>query len=187
MKKLKKILSVLSAVMVLSTCAAAVAYADETVTEPTEATEATDQMITDTNEIYDMINEFVENKEFPRVTVSTILVGYDFKVLVHIDGDEADNSIKTGICDFIKENNIDETKVIVYVVDTGRIDLKRLHKLKDVNGDEIVNVRDSTYIASRIAKGEELNEKADYNGDGKINVRDAAAIAHDLASGIFKF
>ncbi|MGN0613106.1 MAG: leucine-rich repeat protein [Porcipelethomonas sp.] len=55
----------------------------------------------------------------------------------------------------------------------------------DANGDDIVNVRDAAFIASKLAQGKsgELPDSADFNGDGNINVRDAAAIAKYLAAG----
>ncbi len=53
----------------------------------------------------------------------------------------------------------------------------------DSNGDKILNVRDCTFIASKIAYGanSEIPQTADFNKDEKINVRDAAAIANFLA------
>lgn len=50
----------------------------------------------------------------------------------------------------------------------------------DANGDGVISVRDSAYIASCLSKGIELDISADYNGDGKVNVRDASAISIDL-------
>ncbi len=56
----------------------------------------------------------------------------------------------------------------------------------DANGDGKFNVRDAAYVASSVAKGEEIstleNPAADYNEDGKVNVRDAAAMARALAT-----
>jgi hypothetical protein len=52
----------------------------------------------------------------------------------------------------------------------------------DANGDNMLNVRDATYIARNIAQGNELPASADFNDDGVVNVRDAAAIARYLAT-----
>ncbi len=51
----------------------------------------------------------------------------------------------------------------------------------DANGDGKLSIRDAAFIASCLAKNNELSQAADYNGDGMINVRDAAAIGRDLA------
>lgn len=50
----------------------------------------------------------------------------------------------------------------------------------DANGDGVISVRDSAYIASCLSKGIELDISADYNDDGTVNVRDASAISRDL-------
>ena len=183
MKKLKKMLSVLSAVMVISTCAISVVYADETATEPTESTETTEptnEKITDSNVICDKINEFIKTEGIPGAHAST--VSSDSQVFVHMDYDKSlgngEYMFTNLIYDYLDKNNVDRTKVDIW---------EQLWNLvgwyRDVNGDDKINVRDCAFIASKLAKGEELSDRADCNLDGKADVRDAAVLAGALAWG----
>ena len=183
MKKVKKFLSILSAVMVFSACAASAVYADETATEPTESTETTEptnEKITDSNVICDMINEFIKTEGIPGAHAST--ASSDSQVLIHMDYDiyleNGEYMFSNLIYDYLDKNNVDRTKVgawepLWYLSNWYR----------DVNGDDKINVRDCAFIASKLAKGEELSDRADCNLDGKADVRDAAVLAGALAWG----
>ena len=90
---------------------------------------------------------------------------------------EADD-IQASVKAFMKENGIDGDKVIFLVFEDGFS-----HIFGDANGDFVMNVRDCSYIAKKLAegRGESLPVTADYNRDGKKNVRDAADISRALA------
>ena len=178
MKSLNKILSILSAVMVISTCAVSAVYADETATEPTTEN-VSNEKITDVEEICKLLNDFADECQIPyfKATVSPANeeISID-RVSVFWRGDTANGQIKYLIQKFIEEKNIDEAKIFGIPGEMAIIGW-----FCDINGDKKADVRDCAYLVSSLAKGEKLNYKADYNTDGKVDVRDAAGIAHELA------
>ncbi|MGN0613417.1 MAG: dockerin type I repeat-containing protein [Porcipelethomonas sp.] len=184
MKNLKKMLSVLSAVMVMSTCAVSAVYADESLIEPTGATESTNhtepteptnEKITDIKVICDMINEEMKKEIIPgKAKIDSD--NYPDCACVCLDAETGNSRFQKWIENFIKEKNIDSSKAQFIIADiyvTGWV--------RDVNGDDKINVRDCAFIASKLAKGEELSDRADYNSDGKVDVRDTATLAKSLA------
>ncbi|MGN1481711.1 dockerin type I repeat-containing protein [Porcipelethomonas sp.] len=54
----------------------------------------------------------------------------------------------------------------------------------EANGDNILNIRDASFIAQKLASGkaDELPDTADFNSDGKTDVRDAALIAQFMTA-----
>lgn len=156
---------------------------EEEPTEPIEPTESTtenvsDEKITDINVICDMINEFIENEGIPGANASIDNSDEgNKKVIISLDGDTSNGTFTNLINGFIEEKNIYKTNIQFrnYLLDI-------LTWFRDINGDDKINVRDCAEIASKLAKGEELSDRADYNLDGKVNVRDAAALASSLST-----
>ncbi len=187
MKKTKRIVAVLSSIMLMASCSVSAVYADEIITEPTDSVNEsmTDEKTTnleELEEIESLIKSFIEEENLPSgvgIDVWHDIEGNEFSVLSVVaypwDADKIEN--------FMAENNIDNTKVAFFIRMVGRVENMAPSITGDVNGNGNVDVRDCSFIAITIAQGrnDELSESADYNGDNKVNVRDAAAIAQYLA------
>lgn len=131
------------------------------------------EKITDNNEILALISDFIgENKLSAQANIESDMNMVIITIFNYFKKDEIEDAVNG----FVKEKNIDESKITFLVLEQSIL-------LGDINGDDKVNVRDCAFIASKLAKGEKLSDIADYNEDGKVNVRDAAAIARDLAKG----
>lgn len=112
MKNIKKILSVLSAAMVISVSGASVVYADEAVTEPTEAiTENPSEEETDLEKACAMINDFIAEEEIPDAKAYLGEGDLADVIILYIGGDTYKYTFSNLIYNFMKENNIDKTNV----------------------------------------------------------------------------
>lgn len=180
---MKKILAILSSVMIISACAVSPIYADETVTEPT-ANEQIEEKITDPEEICSLINNFIDECKIPSVRVSVCQPNEEKPFeYVYMPMSGSTSYIKNLINNFIEEKNIDKMCIDSF----SNTLLIEDYWFCDINGDGKADVRDCSYIASSLAKGEKLNYKADYNSDGKSDIRDAVVLAASLARSYMKF
>ena len=132
-----------------------------------------EEKITDVSAICNMINEEITKERIPgKAEIDT----ETNNAVINLDAETGNGRSQKWLENYIEEKNIDSSKVKFIVVD-----IYQTCWFRDVNDDGEINVRDCAYIASKLAKGEKLSDRADYNSDGKANVRDAAALASSLS------
>lgn len=182
MKKAKKYIAVLSSVVVMASCAVSNVFAvgTDNNSDDVSVSSGTSEKITDPNEIVKLLKDYAEKENrfiINGVSLASDDEGYDVIVNIYFNKHEKHETI---IRDYMKENNIDDSRVSILVYDFC------YPLLGDVNQDDRLTVRDAAYIAKMIAQGkaDELPEQADYNNDDIVNVRDTAAMARELAQKI---
>lgn len=182
MKKAKKYIAVLSSVIIMASCAVSNVFAvgTDNNSDDVSVSSGTSEKITDPNEIVKLLNDYAEKEDRFVINGASLASddeGYDVIVNIYFNKHEKHETI---IRDYMKENNIDDSRVLIMVMDMY------YPILGDVNRDDKLTVRDVAYIAKVIAQGkaDELPEQADYNNDDIVNVRDTAAMARELAQKI---
>lgn len=132
-------------------------------------------------ETVSLINQFIKTEGIPNAYAAIRENGETSDIILSLDGDTLKNTFMNLINDFMHENNIDTTKIF-------SISNAMYYKywFRDINDDDKINVRDCAFIASKLAKGEELSDRADYNLDGKADVRDAAALASSIVQNVMQ-
>lgn len=91
------------------------------------------------------------------------------------------------ITDAFEQNLIEEESFYNAMVDGGTEYYLKL--IGDTDDDGILNIKDATFIQTKLAEGDtyynkyslKLNYIADFNGDGNVNVSDATAIQKTIA------
>lgn len=183
--KIKKLLAILSSVIIISACAVSPIYADEPITESID-NQQQEEKITDLNEISKLISDFIKEKELAAVvsidgtiTVNDVSNVVAVTVLNYWENKETIEPIIA----FINENNIAKEYVKFFMFE----DIDSITVVRD---PVIINIRTAAAIARTLAAGAKdlIYEypNCDYNEDGVVNIRDAAAIARDLATGKIK-
>ena len=182
MKKAKKYIAVLSSVVVMASCAVSNVFAvgTDNNSDDVSVSSGTSEKITDPNEIVKLLKDYAEKENrfiINGVSLASDDEGYDVIVNIYYNKHEKHEAI---IRDYMKENNIDDSRVDIWVCDMF------YPMLGDVNQDDRLTVRDAAYIARMLAQGkaDTIPLIGDFNGDGRVNVRDAAAIARELAQKI---
>lgn len=144
-------------------------------TEKTDKTEVSASELSD-EEIVTLINQFIEAEDIPRAYASIRRNGEIPNIILSLNGDTLKNTFMSSISDFMDEKNIDRTKIFTI---SNAVAYK--YWFRDVNGDDVVSVRDCAYIANALAYNMEVSSRADFNLDDDINVRDVAILAKELA------
>lgn len=182
MKKAKKYIAVLSSVIIMASCAVSNVFAvgTDNNSDDVSVSSGTSEKITDPNEIVNLLKDYAEKENrfiINGVSLASDDEGCDVIVNIYYNKHEKHEAI---IRDYMKENNIDDSRVFILVYDIC------YPMLGDVNQDDRLTVRDAAYIAKMIAQGkaDELPEQADYNNDDIVNVRDTAAMARALSQKI---
>lgn len=165
---MKKIIMLLISFVIMLTGTVSTVSANENT--DVSASELSDE------EIVTLINQFIEAEDIPKAYASIRGNGEIPNIILSLDGDTLKNTFMSLISDFMDEKNIDQTKIFAI---SNAVAYK--YWFRDVNGDDVVSVRDCAYIANALAYNMEVGSRADFNLDGDINVRDAATLAKELA------